>query len=503
MTDFTGTIRDRHEQAHEAIAGLDFGAYVGGETRPASDGETFHPTDPSVNEPIAAVAQCGEADVDGAVAAAEAAFEDGWGAMDAGDRAALLRAWVEEMRENVDELALLQALEVGKPLAYAEADIENGLDFFEYYANVSVAQEGEYVPTGTDSHAYVRQEPYGVTGQILPWNYPILLMGWKVGAALAAGNTAVVKPPSPAPLSVIRAAQLATDVLPDGVLNVVPGSGGDVGEPIIDHPDVRKVSFTGSVPVGQSIMRTAADSVTPVTLELGGKNPFIVFPDADIEEAAANAATGGMYNAGQSCDSATRILVHEDVRDEFVDAYLEEIAGWEPADPLEDGATMGPLAYEGHRQSVDDYVEVGRDEGATVVAGGEAPEGDEYADGAFYRPTVFDDVDPEMRIAQEEVFGPVQFLMTFSDYEEAIETANDVDYGLTAGIATENPSVAHRAAADVEAGSVWVNQYFGTVPGTPFGGFKQSGFGRECAQQAIEEHTRSKSVNLALDEPPY
>lgn len=500
---FTGTIRDRHEQAHEEIASLEFGAFINGETRPASDGETFEPTDPSVGEPITAVAQCGGAEVKDAVAAADVAFNDGWGTMDAGDRAADIRRWVATLRDNVDELALLQALGVGKPLAYAKADIENGLDFFEYYANVSVAQEGEYVPTGTDSHAYVRQEPYGVTGQILPWNYPILLMGWKVGAALAAGNTTVVKPPSPAPLSVIRAAQLADSTLPDGVLNVVPGSGGDVGEPIINHSDVGKVSFTGSVPVGQSIMRTAADTVTPVTLELGGKNPFIVFPDADIEEAAANAATGGMYNAGQSCDSAKRILVHEDVKDEFVDIYLKELAGWEPGDPLEDGTAMGPLAYAEHRESVDEYVGVGREEGASILHGGEPPEGDEYRDGVFYQPTVFDDVDSEMRIAQEEVFGPVQFLMTFSEYEEAIEIANDVEYGLTAGVATTNPSVAHRAAADVEAGSVWVNQYFGTVPGTPFGGFKQSGFGRECAQQAIEEHKRSKAVNLALDDPPY
>ncbi len=500
---FTGTTRERHEQAHDHISDLAFGAYIDGETRDASSGATFAPTDPAVDEPITQVARCDAAEVTDAVAAAGDAFDDGWGAMEASDRAALLREWVAELRDHLDELALLETLEVGKPLAYARADVENGLDFFEYYANVSVAQEGEHVPTGGDSHAYVRHEPYGVTGQILPWNYPILLMGWKVGAALAAGNTSVVKPPSPAPLAVTRAAQLADGILPDGVVNVVPGSGSDVGEPLIDHPDVGKVSFTGSVPVGQSIMRTAADSVTPVTLELGGKNPFIVFPDADVEEAAATAATGGMYNAGQSCDSATRILVHEDVKAEFVDAYLEELEGWEPGDPLAEGTTMGPLAYEDHRRSVDEYVEVGREEGATVLHGGEPVEGEAFDDGAYYRPTVFDDVEPDMRIAQEEVFGPVQFLITFSDYAEAIEVANDVDYGLTAGIATTNPSVAHRAAADVEAGSVWINQYFGTVPGTPFGGFKQSGFGRECAQQALEEHTRAKSVNLALDDPPY
>jgi len=500
---FTGPIQDRHKQAQKQIENLNFGAYIGGENCPAGDGDTFKPTDPSVNEPITTVARCSSTEVNDAVGAANTAFGESWGAMDVGDRADLIRAWISKLQDHADELALLQTLEVGKPLTYARADIESGLDFFEYYANVSVAQEGEQVPTGADSHTYVRQEPYGVTGQILPWNYPIQLMGWKVGAALAAGNTTVIKPPSPAPLSVLRAAQLTEGILPDGVLNVVPGSGGDVGEPIVNHPDVQKVSFTGSVPVGQSIMRTAADTVTPVTLELGGKNPFIIFPDADIEEAAANAATGGMYNAGQSCDSATRILVHKDVKDKFVDAYLDELAGWEPGDPLQEETTMGPLAYEGHCQSVDDYVHVGREEGASVLSGGESPKGDEYADGAFYRPTVFDNVDPDMRIAQEEVFGPVQFLMTFSEYQEAIEIANGVEYGLTAGIATENPSVAHRAAADVEAGSVWINQYFGTVPGTPFGGFKKSGFGRECAQQALDEHMRSKSVSLALDEPPY
>lgn len=501
--DFTDTLTENHARAHDRIADLEFGARIGGETRQASDGATFHPVDPAIGEPITAVAGCGAEEVDAAVAAANGAFDDGWGELTAGDRAPLLREWVETLRDNVEELALLVSLEMGKPLSFAEADVENGLEFVEYYANVAVAGQGEHVPTGGDTHTYVRREPYGVTGQILPWNYPILLMGWKVGAALAAGNTCVIKPSSPAPLAVIRAVQLADDVLPDGVVNVVPGSGGAVGEPLVTHRSVGKVSFTGSVPVGQEIMRTAADTVTPVTLELGGKNPFIVFPDADVEAAAETVATGGMYNAGQSCDSATRILVHEDVKAEFLDAYLESIATWKPGDPLADGTNMGPLAYEDHRQGVHDYVELGRTEGATLLHGGETVEEEPYGDGAFYRPTVFDDVDPGMRIAGEEVFGPVQFVMTFADYEEAIEVANDVPYGLTAGIATTDPNVAHRAAADVEAGSVWINQYFGTVPGTPFGGYKESGIGRECAAQAIDEHMRTKSVSLSLDDPPY
>lgn len=501
--DFTDTLQENHAQAHDRIADLEFGAFIDGETRSANDGATFSPVDPAVGEPITTVASCDGEMVDTAVSAASDAFDDGWKELTASDRAPLIRSWVDALRDELEELALLVSLEMGKPLSFAEADVENALEFIEYYANVAVAQQGSYVPTDGETHTYVRQEPYGVTGQILPWNYPILLMGWKVGAALAAGNTCVIKPSTPAPLSVIRAVQLTNEILPDGVVNVVPGSGRAVGEPLVNHSSVGKVSFTGSVPVGQEIMRTAADTVTPVTLELGGKNPFIVFPDADIEATAETVATGGMYNAGQSCDSATRILVHEDVKSEFLEAYLDSIATWEPGDPLSEGTTMGPLAYEDHRQSVNEYVELGRTEGATVVHGGDAVDSEPYGDGVFYQPTVFDDVDPEMRIAREEVFGPVQFVLTFTDYEEAIRIANDVPYGLTAGLATTDTSVAHRAAADIEAGSVWVNQYFGTVPGTPFGGYKESGIGRECAAQAIEEHTRTKSVSLSLDETSY
>lgn len=500
---FTDTLRENHAQARERIEDLEFGAYVGGETRPAASGETFAPRDPAVDEPIADVSRGAAADIDAAVEAAETAAHGEWGDLSVAERSNRIRAWVDRLRDNVEELTLLETLEVGKPLTHARADVENGLDFFEYYASVALAQEGEYVPTGDDTHAYVRKEPYGVTGQILPWNYPVLLMGWKVGAALAAGNTSVCKPAEQAPLAVIRAAQLSEGILPDGVLNVVPGFGEEAGEPLTVHDGVRKLSFTGSVPVGKSVMRAAADSVTPVTLELGGKNPFVVLPDADVEEAAVTAATGGLYNAGQSCDSASRVIVHEAVESEFMEHYLAAYDDWEPSDPLSEGATMGPLAFERHHETVSEYVDVARAEGATVRRGGGRPTDGELDAGWYYRPTVVDDVTPEMRVAQEEVFGPVQFVLTVDSYEEAIEVANGVDYGLAAGVATGDPSMAHRAAADVEAGSVWVNQYFGTVPGTPFGGFKQSGVGRECARQALDEHVRTKSVNLALDDPPY
>jgi aldehyde dehydrogenase (NAD+) len=347
---------------------------------------------------------------------------------------------------------------------------------------------------------YIRNEPYGVAGQILPWNYPLNLFGWKAGAALAAGNTVVCKPSEEAPLSITRAAQLSAGVLPDGVLNVVNGYGTEAGAPLTEHGGVDKLSFTGSVPVGKSVMRAAAEHVTPVTLELGGKSPFVVFPDADIQQAAETSAAGIFYNTGQSCDACSRILVHEDVREAFTEAFLEAAAVWEPGDPLADGTTMGPLTFADQHQKVTDYIELGQQEGATLLHGGASPDG-ELAAGEFIEPTVFANVDNDMRIAQEEIFGPVQTIIEFADYEEAIELANDVDYGLAAGVATGDGSTAHRAAADIQAGSIWVNEYHGGGPGIPFGGFKASGIGRECAKEALDEYTQTKSVNIALDDP--
>jgi aldehyde dehydrogenase (NAD+) len=498
----TEDIHDAHEAAIDrATTDATFELWVGGEAAPATDGDTFQPRDPAVDEPIAPVARGRASDVDAAVSAARAAA-DGWAATSAAERGARIREWVERLRDHRDELALLETLEVGKPLGHAEADVDSGLDFFEYYANVAEGLEGTQVPVGGDGHAYVRREPYGVAGQILPWNYPVLLMGWKVGAALATGNTVVCKPAEQAPLAVTRVAQLSEATLPDGVLNVVPGYGEEAGAPLSEHDGVDKLSFTGSVPVGKTVMAAAAGGVTPVTLELGGKNPFVVFPDADLEAAAATAAVGGLYNVGQSCDSATRIIVHDSVEVEFRELFLDEIAGWTPGDPLDDDAAIGPLCFEDQFEKVQRYVELGQEEGAELVAGGGPPDG-APEDGWFHAPTVFDGVTRDMRVAQEEVFGPVQFLMTYGSYEEAIELANDVQYGLTAGVMTGDASTAHRAAADIEAGSIWVNQYFGTVPGTPFGGFKASGVGRECGRETLTEYTQQKAVHMALDEPEY
>jgi len=499
MTDHDPT--DAHAQAIErATEGTTFERWIDGNSSPAAGGETFSPIDPTVREPIAPVARCREADVDDAVDAARAASAE-WRGMAPDERADRIQEWIEVLHDSLDELARLEALDAGKPIAHARADVESGLDFFEYYARVAVGQEGEQIPVGGDSHAYVRHEPYGVAGQILPWNYPLSLMGWKVGAALPTGNTVVCKPAEQAGLSVIRATQLSEGILPDGVLNVVPGYGEEVGASLSGHGGIDKLSFTGSVPTGQTVMQSAAESVTPITLELGGKNPFVVFPDADLESAAQSAALGGFYNAGQSCDSATRLILHESIKEEFLEIYHEEVAAHSPGDPLDEDTVMGPLCFEGQYEKVTRYVDLGREEGAEIIAGGERAA--DAPDGWFYEPTLFDGVETDMRIAQEEVFGPVQFVMTVESYDEAIELANDVEYGLASGVMTGDPSTAHRAAADIEAGSVWVNRYFGTVPGTPFGGYKNSGIGRECGKEALKEYTQSKAVHMALDEPEY
>lgn len=496
---YTDTIEENHANAIErATADLVVDHWIDGQSVSAADGEQFETTDPAVAEPIASVARGSADDIDTAVRAARSAFHEHWGATTPQERSRFIREWTAELRNHLDELALLESLDTGKPLAYARDEIHDAIDQFEYYASVAQAHEGSHLPQGADNHVYTRSEPYGVAGQILPWNYPLSLFGWKTGAALAAGNTVVCKPSEEAPLSITRAAQLSEAILPDGVLNVVNGYGEEAGAPLTDHGDINKLSFTGSVPVGQQVMAAGADHITPVTLELGGKSPYVVFPDANVEQAAETSAAGIFYNTGQSCDACSRILVHEEIHDEFIDAFLDAAADWDPGDPLTEGTTMGPLTFADQYEKVSNYVDVGQDEGADLLLGGNSA-GD--SDGYFFEPTVFDGVDNDMRIAQEEIFGPVQCIITFEDYTEAIELANDVEYGLASGVATRDASTAHRAAADIQAGSVWINEYHGGGPGIPFGGYKASGIGRECGKGTLDEYTRTKAVNMTLDDP--
>lgn len=498
----TAGVQENHEEAiNRAINGDEFEAWIDGEQYSAASGETFETIDPVVDEPITTLPRCGKSEIDVAVDAAQEALEGEWGETSVAERIDLLQEWAEVLRENRDRLALLESLDIGKPLEYAGLEIDGAIGFIEYYAQIARAQEGEQIPVSEDSLVYTRKEPYGVCGQITPWNFPLYIFAWKVGAALATGNTVVQKPAELSPLSAVYATQLSDGILPDGVLNCVPGFGTEAGAPLTEHDEVDKISFTGEDVTGEQVMQAAAKNITPVTLELGGKSPMIVFPDADLKKAAEATATGIVYNTGQCCDAASRVLVHEDIKDAFVEQFLEEIDAWELGDPLNEGTMVGPLAHEEQYEKVQKYIEIGTDEGAELIAGGGHPDGDEFRDGFFVEPTVFDGVDNDMRIAQEEIFGPVECIITYSTYEEAIELANDIEFGLCGYVATEDTSLAHRAAADIEAGLIGVNKYPGDDYGVPFGGFKRSGIGRECAQATLDHYTTVKTVNVDLDEP--
>ncbi len=493
-------MRERHLNLRDKVVDeSEISHWIGGSATSPNSNEWLETNDPAIGEPLASVGRGNNSDIADAVSIANEATEQ-WAGETPLDRAATIKEWADELEANLELLSQIEALDTGKPIDFAEIELQLAVDWIRYYASVVQANEGSTLNRGENSHIYIRKEPYGVAGQILPWNYPLYLFAWKAGAALAAGNTVVAKPSEEAPLSITKAAQLSEGILPDGALNIVNGYGQEAGEPLASHSDVDKLSFTGSLGVGKEVMHSAADNVTPVTLELGGKSPYLVFPDAELNEAAEAAAVAIFYNTGQSCDAASRILVHESIHDEFVDKFIEHTAEvWTPGDNLESGTTVGPLAFEDQYDKTAKYVQIGKEEGAELIYGGSKPSSEQYEDGWYFEPTVFDDVENDMRIAQEEIFGPVQTIMTFSNYEEAVQLANDVEFGLASGVSTEDVSLAHKVAADLEAGSVWINEYRGNSPGVPFGGYKNSGFGRECAQETISEYQHTKAVTIGLD----
>jgi len=494
------TVHDRHEAAAKTVQNEStYFNWIDGQPSSASSEESISTLDPAISEPITAVPRSKQTDIELAVTAANEAAA-GWSSHTPIERASIIREWISTLEEHREALGLIESLDTGKPKQFALDEVDTAIEYLHYYAGVAQGIQGEHLSQGPDTHAYVRKEPYGIAGLILPWNYPIDLFAWKAGAALAAGNTVVAKPSEEAPLSITRVAQLSQGILPDGVLNIVNGYGTEAGAALTSHEAIDKLSFTGSVNVGKTVMHAAAESVTPVTLELGGKSPFIVFEDADIRQAAKTAASGLFYNTGQSCDACSRILVQNSIHDAFIDEFISETENsWIPGDPLVPDTTMGPLAFSDQLNKVEEYIDIGQSEGANLLKGGGRPANEDLDDGLFIEPTIFSSVDNSSRIAQEEIFGPVQSIITFESDDEAIELANDVRYGLASGVATEDISTAHKAAADIDAGSVWINEYHGGGPGVPFGGFKESGFGRECAAETVEEYTHSKSVTIALD----
>ncbi|MFB6106701.1 MAG: aldehyde dehydrogenase family protein [Halobacteriaceae archaeon] len=469
----------------------EYDLFIDGRFTPASGEETITTVDPATEEPLAEVAAATAADVDRAVAAGRDTFA-AWRDVPGEERYRHLLDVARVIRNHADELARLECLDNGKPLSQARGDVLSTARYFEYYAGIADKVHGESIPLDRDHVDYTIREPLGTVGVIVPWNFPLNILGRSVSVALATGNTAVVKPAEQTPLSALRFAELvaAETELPDGAVNVVPGYGDPAGAALSGHPDVDGVSFTGSVVTGIEVAKQAVDNVTPVHLELGGKSPNVVFPDADLEDAVANAITAIFTTgAGQVCSAGSRLLVHEDVHDEVLSRLVERTAELSIG-PGVDDPDVGPLNSRAQFEKVTRYIDVGREEVGDPVLGGEALDRPGY----FVEPTIFDGVDTRTRIAQEEIFGPVLTVTTFADEAEAIELANDVDYGLVAGVFTGDVGRAHRFAREVQAGQVFVNEWFPGGEETPFGGYKQSGFGREKGLAAVDEFTQTKNV---------
>ncbi|CAG9224087.1 betaine aldehyde dehydrogenase [Burkholderia gladioli] len=473
--------------------------YIGGAYVDATSGVTFDSFDPATGEHLATIQQAGEADVQRAVDSAREG-QRVWAAMTAMQRSRILRRAVELLRERNDELAELEMRDTGKPIAETLAvDIVTGADVIEYYAGLATAIEGLQIPLREESFVYTRREPLGVCAGIGAWNYPIQIACWKTAPALAAGNAMIFKPSEVTPLSALKLAEIYTEAgVPAGVFNVVQGNGA-VGAMLTAHPGIAKVSFTGGVETGKKVMSLAgASSLKEVTMELGGKSPLIVFADADLERAADIAVTANFFSAGQVCTNGTRVFVDRAVKDAFIARVLERVARIRVGKPSDAATNFGPLVSPAQLDKVLGFIESAKAEGAKLLAGGERLTQGHFANGHYVAPTVFAECRDEMRVVREEIFGPVMSILDFATEEEAIERANATDYGLAAGVVTENLSRAHRAIHRLEAGICWINTWGESPAEMPVGGYKQSGVGRENGITTLEHYTRIKSVQVEL-----
>jgi acyl-CoA reductase-like NAD-dependent aldehyde dehydrogenase len=481
-------------------AGQEHGLFIGGEVVEPASGEIRDLNEPATGEPLARAAMAGEADVDRAVAAAREALDGPWGKTPPNERARLLHALADAIVANRKELAELESRNVGKAISSVKAEVAGAVENFRFFASVVGSIAGRSNPIGGSLLTYTLKEPVGVCAQIVPWNYPLLMSVWKLSPALAAGCSVVLKPDPQTPLSVLRIAELASEVgFPAGAINILPADGPTIGSYLVQHPGVDKVAFTGSTKTGSEIMKLAADGIKRLTLELGGKSPNLVFADADLDDAIPSSVWSIYYAAGQSCEARSRVLVEASIYDDFVARFAEAAKKLKVGDPLDAETQVGSLISTAHRDRVHGFVEQGREEGAEVVAGGEPGDGA----GAFYLPTVLAGVESSMTVAQEEIFGPVVTAIPFEDEKDAIRIANDVRYGLFATVWTGDPARGHRVARAIKSGMVGINVPFTAFPGIPFGGYKQSGFGRELSIDTLELYLETKGVLFSTSAKPF
>lgn len=475
---------------------------IGGKWVDAESGKRFETRNPATDEVLVKVAEGGKADIDKAVKAARKAYEEGpWRKMSAAERARLLFKLADLLEKHAEEFAQLETLDNGKPIKESRyVDLPQAIETFRYYAGWVTKLEGETMNVNSNFFNYTLREPVGVVGQIIPWNFPLLMAAWKLGPALACGNTLILKPAEQTPLTALRLGELICEVgFPEGVVNIVTGFGPDsAGQALAEHMDVDKIAFTGEDKTGRKILEYSAGNLKRVSLELGGKAPNIVFADADMEAAIKGAIMGIFFNQGQVCCAGSRLFLEKSIHDEFLTKLEERAKSLRQGPGLDEKTQIGPQVSKEQQERILDYVKIAKGEGAQLVCGGESPAGD-LAKGYFVKPTIFKGVKNEMRIAQEEVFGPLLSVIPFSSMEEVAEQANKTTFGLSGAVWTNNIKKAHKFASHIKAGTIWVNCFNAFDPAVPFGGYKMSGYGRELGKHSIELYTQIKSVwvNLA------
>ena len=479
-----------------------YGLFINGEFVPASDGATFDAHNPANGEHLAYFAEATKEDVDSAVKAARAALP-AWSKTSPIERQNILLKIADIIDANADHLALVETLDNGKPIRETKAaDIPLGSDHFRYFAGCLRAWEGSATMLDDNTLSLILHEPVGVVGQVIPWNFPFTMACWKLAPALAAGNTIVIKPSSHTSLSLMELTRLIQDVLPKGVLNVITGKGSKSGQWLLDHPDLDKLAFTGSTEVGHGVYQAACDKLIPVTLELGGKSANIFFEDCDWDRALDGLQLGILFNQGQVCCAGSRVFVQESIYDKFVEAAVKAFNQVNVGDPLDPNTQMGSQVDQGQLKKIMSYVELAKEEGATIACGGEPCKEGTCANGAFMKPTLIVNANNSMRVAQEEIFGPVAVVIKFKTEEEVIAMANDSVYGLGGAVWTQDINRAFRVARAIETGRMWVNTYNMIPAGAPFGGYKQSGIGRETHKVILEHYTQQKNIMINLNETP-